>query len=62
MLYSDLLHCDLEVAEADLNAIDDVGWPLFFYREYVSKNQPLLIKNGCSKFPACEKWNSDYFL
>ncbi|KAK0082117.1 hypothetical protein PV325_011035 [Microctonus aethiopoides] len=32
-----------------------------FYRNYVSRNIPLLIKNGVSKWPAVNKWNISYF-
>lgn len=37
-----------------LNALD-------FYRNHVSKNVPLLIKNGVKKWPAFGKWNIVYF-
>ncbi|CAG4939582.1 unnamed protein product [Colias eurytheme] len=35
--------------------------PLEFHREYVSKNIPVIIKGGCSEWPATLKWNSEYF-
>ncbi|XP_015597528.1 jmjC domain-containing protein 7 isoform X2 [Cephus cinctus] len=44
----------LEVSEAIIT-------PLTFYREYVSKNIPLLIKGGTSQWPAMKKWSIPYF-
>ncbi|KAL0120725.1 hypothetical protein PUN28_008414 [Cardiocondyla obscurior] len=35
--------------------------PLAFYREYVSKNVPLVIRNGIKHWPAVEKWSIPYF-
>lgn len=35
--------------------------PFEFYREYVSKNIPVLIKGGCAHWGAIGKWNADYF-
>lgn len=35
--------------------------PLKFYRSYVSANQPVLIRNACTHWPAFAKWNKDYF-
>ncbi|XP_057330276.1 bifunctional peptidase and (3S)-lysyl hydroxylase Jmjd7 [Microplitis mediator] len=35
--------------------------PLKFYRDYVSRNVPVLVKNGVSKWPAINKWNANYF-
>ncbi|CAK1543415.1 unnamed protein product [Leptosia nina] len=34
---------------------------LEFHREYVSKNLPVIIRGGCSKWPATRKWNAQYF-
>jgi jumonji domain-containing protein 7 len=34
--------------------------PLFFYREFVAKNRPCLIRNAISHFPALHKWNHQY--
>lgn len=34
---------------------------LNFYRNHVSRNIPLLIKNGISKWSAINKWNIPYF-
>lgn len=57
--FLDLLHYyrEVPVVTADF----DTEWMLDFYRQYVAKNQPVLIKGGCSHFPAVEKWNTDYF-
>lgn len=33
-----------------------------FFREYVSKNYPVLIKGGISHLSAVQKWDSEYFL
>ncbi|KAJ8710765.1 hypothetical protein PYW08_009280 [Mythimna loreyi] len=35
--------------------------PLQFYRDYVSKNIPVVIRSHCSHWPAVTKWNADYF-
>ncbi|XP_061724311.1 bifunctional peptidase and (3S)-lysyl hydroxylase Jmjd7 [Cydia pomonella] len=35
--------------------------PLEFFREYVSKNIPVIIRGGCASWPAANKWNADYF-
>ncbi|CAH2237643.1 jg11323 [Pararge aegeria aegeria] len=42
---------------AETNLIE----PLQFYRDYVSKNIPVIIRGGCAKWPAVQKWNSHYF-
>ncbi|CAH3946894.1 unnamed protein product [Pieris brassicae] len=34
---------------------------LQFHRDYVSKNIPVVIKGGCLKWSATQKWNSQYF-
>ncbi|XP_047519952.1 bifunctional peptidase and (3S)-lysyl hydroxylase Jmjd7 isoform X2 [Pieris napi] len=34
---------------------------LQFHRDYVSKNIPVIIRGGCSKWSATHKWNSQYF-
>lgn len=57
----DLIYSHLTVPEKHNNDLQP-NWPLEFYRDHVSKNIPLLIKNGCKSFPAVSKWNSDYFL
>ncbi|XP_031632331.1 bifunctional peptidase and (3S)-lysyl hydroxylase Jmjd7 [Contarinia nasturtii] len=31
-----------------------------FTRDYVAKNRPVVIRGACSKWEACNKWNSDY--
>ncbi|KAI8432730.1 hypothetical protein MSG28_013690 [Choristoneura fumiferana] len=35
--------------------------PLQFYRDYVSKNIPVILRGGCSTWPATKKWNANYF-
>ncbi|XP_063369865.1 bifunctional peptidase and (3S)-lysyl hydroxylase Jmjd7 [Cydia amplana] len=35
--------------------------PLEFFREYVSKNIPVIIRGGCANWPATNKWNAAYF-
>ncbi|XP_011704970.1 PREDICTED: jmjC domain-containing protein 7, partial [Wasmannia auropunctata] len=35
--------------------------PLAFYREYVSKNVPLVIRDAVQHWPAIEKWSIPYF-
>lgn len=35
--------------------------PLQFYREYVAKNRPVLIKGAVGHWPAVAKWNVKYF-
>ncbi|XP_063983082.1 bifunctional peptidase and (3S)-lysyl hydroxylase JMJD7 isoform X1 [Diachasmimorpha longicaudata] len=35
--------------------------PLHFHQKYLSKNLPLLIKNGVSNWPAVGKWGIDHF-
>lgn len=35
--------------------------PLDFYRDHVSKNLPLLVKNGVRHWRATGKWNFEYF-
>ncbi|XP_052741408.1 uncharacterized protein LOC112056946 [Bicyclus anynana] len=42
---------------AETNLIE----PLQFYRDYVSKNIPVIIRGGCAEWPAVQKWNSHYF-
>ncbi|KOB71384.1 Pla2g4b [Operophtera brumata] len=34
--------------------------PLQFQRDYVSKNIPVVIRGGCSSWPAVAKWNANY--
>lgn len=45
-----------------IERIDEKEWPLQFYRDYVSKSQPVVIKGGCERFAATTKWSPDYFL
>lgn len=35
--------------------------PLQFYRQWVSPNVPVIIKNAINHWPALKLWNSDYF-
>ena len=35
--------------------------PLAFYREYVSKNVPLVIRGAIKHWPAIDKWSIPYF-
>lgn len=48
------LYLGKDVAETD------VLEPLEFYRDYVSKNIPVVIRKGCSNWPAVNKWNATY--
>lgn len=34
--------------------------PLIFYRDYVSKNLPVVIRNGVEHWPAVRKWSINY--
>eukprot|EP01135_Chromosphaera_perkinsii_P009287 Nk52_evm39s1705 gene=Nk52_evmTU39s1705 len=34
--------------------------PLEFYREYVSQNRPVVVRNAINHWPALEKWNMEY--
>ncbi|OQS01127.1 hypothetical protein ACHHYP_01804 [Achlya hypogyna] len=36
--------------------------PLVFYRDYVSKNIPVIITGGIDHWPAMRKWTDDYLL
>ncbi|XP_026320087.1 uncharacterized protein LOC113230391 [Hyposmocoma kahamanoa] len=44
-----------EVAETD--SLE----PLEFHREYVAKNIPVILRGGCAKWLATQKWNAQYF-
>ncbi|KAJ8972793.1 hypothetical protein NQ314_000029 [Rhamnusium bicolor] len=57
---TDLIHSHLRVPEIRVNDLE--LWPLTFYREYVSKNVPVLLKGIGGKFPAVQKWNTEYFM
>jgi jumonji domain-containing protein 7 len=46
----------------DIKDTKDPKWSLRFYRDFVSKNYPVLIQGGCRHFPAVSKWNSKYFV
>lgn len=56
----DFLHNNSTIPE--ITVTNQLQWPLQFYRDYVSKSQPVLIKGGCEHFPATTKWNVEYFL
>lgn len=49
------LYLDRDVAETSILK------PLEFHRDFVSKNIPVIIRGGCSNWPAVKKWNSEYF-
>ena len=36
--------------------------PIAFLRNYVMSNIPVVIKNGCSHWPAIKKWTDQYLL
>ncbi|XP_012535168.1 bifunctional peptidase and (3S)-lysyl hydroxylase JMJD7 isoform X2 [Monomorium pharaonis] len=50
------LYLESEVAEVNHSIA-----PLIFYREYVSKNVPLIIRGGIKRWPAVNKWSIPYF-
>ncbi|XP_044751249.1 bifunctional peptidase and (3S)-lysyl hydroxylase Jmjd7 [Coccinella septempunctata] len=58
---ADLLHIPKEVSQIDREATLKEDWYFTFHKDYVSKNKPLIIKNYCTDFPACKKWNIEYF-
>lgn len=60
MTCEDFIHYSPTIPEVIID--DEFKWPLEFYREYVSKSKPLLVKNACRHFDAINKWNLDYFL
>ena len=43
----------------DVDSLDEEPSPFAFLR-YVSKNRPLVVRRGCSKWRAVRKWNVDY--
>ncbi|XP_023311651.1 jmjC domain-containing protein 7 [Anoplophora glabripennis] len=57
---TDLLHSHLKVPKVRIE--DFESWPLTFYRDYVSKNCPVLIQGAGNSFPAVKKWSSEYFM
>lgn len=59
---SDFIHSYPEVPELDYIATLSNSWPLQFYRDYVSKNYPVVIRGGCAESNAIKLWNLDYFL
>ena len=40
--------------------INFVPEPLQFYRDYVSQNRPVIIKQGVGHWPALQKWTNKY--
>ncbi|XP_048751149.2 bifunctional peptidase and (3S)-lysyl hydroxylase Jmjd7-like [Ostrea edulis] len=44
----------------DVPILDQPLTPLSFYREYVSPNKPVLIRNGLQHWSAITKWTPDY--
>ena len=36
--------------------------PTEFYKSYISKNRPCIIKNLCNHWPALKKWNDDDYI
>ncbi|XP_034943232.1 bifunctional peptidase and (3S)-lysyl hydroxylase Jmjd7 [Chelonus insularis] len=46
---------------AEIDGSKDSIKPLEFYRNYVSRNIPVLIKKGILSWPAIKKWNTEYF-
>lgn len=47
--------------QSKIAEIDDSITPLAFYREYVSKNVPLVIRSGVKHWIAVGKWSVPYF-
>ncbi len=43
----------------DIHVLYEEPSPLDFIR-YVARNRPLLVRRGCSEWPAVRKWNADY--
>ncbi|CAH0556760.1 unnamed protein product [Brassicogethes aeneus] len=57
----DLIHYICAISELSYEETEKPNWPLKFYREYVSKNVPVIIRGGARLMPAVQKWSSDYF-
>ncbi|XP_050307019.1 bifunctional peptidase and (3S)-lysyl hydroxylase Jmjd7 isoform X2 [Anthonomus grandis grandis] len=57
----DFLYCNTRVPEIPHSELTKGSWSFKFFKEYVSKNSPVLIKGGANELPAIKKWNSDYF-
>ncbi|KAL7300206.1 hypothetical protein TKK_0007049 [Trichogramma kaykai] len=51
------LYIPKEIPEIKSDAIS----PLIFYREYVSRNIPVIIRGGIKHWKAMDKWNIPYF-
>jgi len=33
-----------------------------FYKQYLSKNKPMVVDDGCKSWRALEKWTDTYYL
>ncbi|XP_045471253.1 bifunctional peptidase and (3S)-lysyl hydroxylase JMJD7-like [Harmonia axyridis] len=58
---ADLLHVPSTISQVDREDTLQSDWYFEFYKDYVSKNKPLVIKNGCIDCPAYGKWSIEYF-
>jgi len=56
ILYNIELYLQSEIPE-----IDHTITPLSFYREYISKNIPLVIRGAVKHWPAVHRWSIPYF-
>lgn len=45
---------------SNIHTISGYITPLNFYREYVARNVPVLIKRGCMHWEAINKWTNEY--
>lgn len=43
-----------------VDVVDSPPDPLIFYRNWVSQNRPLIIKNAAKDWPALSKWSEQY--
>ena len=41
---------------------DIVQNPMYFYKNFISKNKPCIIKNGINHWGALEKWDNHYLI
>lgn len=64
-LRKELEHFSIEARELFLDitvpTLGKAPTPLVFYREYVSPNRPVVIKNAINHWSALSKWTHDYF-
>ncbi|KAF5271307.1 hypothetical protein FQA39_LY08105 [Lamprigera yunnana] len=57
----DLFHFHNNVPEIEIDETNPACiWR--FYKEYVAKNMPVVIKDFCKDWAATSKWNANYFL